>query len=199
VANIFGKRRWLTFVAWTVAVGSVGVVAYKSLRWKKFAVVAPGAVYRSGQLAGWQLESALKTYGLKTVVCLNPDRADAERALCGKHGVEFRYYPMPSDGRGRPEQFAEVLALLRDSSKLPILVHCNAGVARTGASVALFRQLEQGWDFQRAIDELASFERRGRIDPALESHIARLAVELRNRPAPAPIAGQNGKALETIR
>jgi protein tyrosine/serine phosphatase len=101
------------------------------------------------------------------VVCLNSERFEAERELCRRRGIEFHYIPMPEDGTGRAEQFAEAVDILRSANHHPVLVHCQAGVARTGAVVALYRIWEQHWTFDRAVDELASFERNGICQPAL--------------------------------
>ncbi len=79
---------------------------------------------------------------------------------------------MHSSGFGKPEDFREVVRLMADSVSQPVLVHCRAGVARTGASVALYRMSVDGWDIERAINELKTFEKWGRCEPALQAMIA---------------------------
>lgn len=71
----------------------------------------------------------------------------------------------------------EVVRTLNDPASQPVLVHCRAGVARTGASVALYRMSVQGWTFDQAISELKSFERKGRCEPPLQRMITKIYEE----------------------
>jgi protein tyrosine/serine phosphatase len=169
----------LVVAAATLGVATAGGVwTYKSLRWKNFAEVPSTHIYRSGQLSERQLEAAIERYNLRRVVCLNPDFADRERALCERKGVEFHLFAMPSDGRGAMEQFTAVYRLLNEQETKPILVHCNAGVARTGVAVALYRILHDGWTTEKALDELRSFERRGQMTLELQKHVRQMALQV---------------------
>jgi protein tyrosine/serine phosphatase len=170
-----------TLVVTAVALGVLsagGVLTYKTVRWKNFAEVSEGRVYRSGQLAGWQLERAIKKYGLRRVVALNKEKVDEEREICNRLGVEYYHFPMPSDGRGAPEQFTAVYRMLNETDSKPLLVHCNAGVARTGVAVALYRILYEGWSTEKALDELRGFERRGFMTVELQHHVRQMAVQV---------------------
>lgn len=157
-----------------VGVGLIGRSFYKHYRWKRFAVVEPGCVYRSGQMTDRHFKEAIDKLDLKTVICLNPDFVDREREVCEARKVDFLYYPMPSDGLGQPEQFTQILDVITDPSRQPVLVHCSAGVARTGASIAMYRMLVQRWSFDDAITELRSFERHGRCEEPLQRHISEM-------------------------
>ena len=175
-------RRILSWRSMLVLFLAVGVIlgaraTYKHYRWKRFAIVEPGRIYRSGQLANWQLEKAIASLGLKTVICLNDQQAEQERKLCAAKGVDFHYISMPSSGLGQPEQFGQVLRLLLDRARQPVLVHCHAGVARTGASIALYRMYYCGWSTQQAIEELRSFERHGRCEESLRQHVAHVFTD----------------------
>lgn len=155
----------------------LGVAVFHELHWKQFAVVVPGKVYRSGLLKSHQLESAMETLHLKTVICLDAKEADREQALCEEHGVRLLSFDMHSSGEGSPEEYAAVVWTLNDPASQPVLVHCRAGVARTGASVALYRMSIQGWTFDQAISELKSFERKGRCEPDLQRMITKIYEE----------------------
>jgi protein tyrosine/serine phosphatase len=175
-----------SFKAVVVAVAAFGVATaggvwtYKNVRWKNFAEVSSSHIYRSGQLSEHQLESAIDRYSLRRVVCLNSEFADRERAICERKGVEFHHFPMPSDGRGAMEQFTAIYRLLQEQESKPVLVHCNAGVARTGVAVALYRIIHDGWTTDKAIEELKSFERRGRMTIELQQHVRQMAVQVRD-------------------
>ncbi|QDU62667.1 Tyrosine phosphatase family protein [Planctomycetes bacterium Pan216] len=161
----------VSVVALSVGSGLVGQRLYKHYRWKRFDVVMPGKIYRSGQLEQWKLRRAIDKYDLKRVICLNPDHAEEERQLCQERGIEFHYFPMPSDGVGEPASFVSVLELLTEAEEAPVLVHCRAGVARTGACIALYRMVAHGWTADRAISELRTYERKGRCEQHLQNHI----------------------------
>ena len=175
------NRRTAAVVCAALACVMAAALVVRERRWKRFATVAPGKVYRSGQLRTTQLASAIRELKLSTVICLNPENVAAERALCEKQGVGFFQFPMPADGHGEAEQFAEVVKLLRDPHRQPALVHCFSGVARTGASVALYRMMEDGWEQEKAIAELASFERRGTCLPELREHVHQVAGRIAER------------------
>ena len=115
--------------------------------WDHWDVVKPGILYRSGQLSPDQLASAVKRYGLRTVVNFQVPsaRVKAERELARKLGVDFMNLPMPGDGFGQEAQFREVLKACDDPSRRPVLVHCARGTCRTGAAVALYRYERDGW------------------------------------------------------
>lgn len=153
----------------------LGRALYHELRWKRFAAVVPGELYRAGQLTPGQLGRAIQRYRLRTVVSLTNLGAERERQICAEQGAKFISIPMPASGLGTEEQFAQFLRLAQEPANRPLLVHCQAGVARTGAAIALFRVREEGWPVERALAELRSFERRGRIDPALSDWVMKLA------------------------
>ena len=176
----FSTKGLIIAVATLGVATSVGVLTYKNVRWKNFAEVSSSHIYRSGQLSERQLETAIDRYGLRRIVCLNPGHAEQERALCERKGIEFHYFPMPSDGRGAMEQFTAVYRLLQDQDVKPVLVHCNAGVARTGVAVALYRIIHDGWSTDKALDELRSFERRGQMTIELQQHVRQMAVQVRD-------------------
>jgi len=175
MTNRLSTKAMVVTVAVVLVVGA-SVGSYKLLRWKNFAEVDTGKIYRSGQLSERQLESAVTKYGIRKVVCLNSDAADRERALCERLGVDFHFFPMPSDGRGALEQFAAVYRLMNEGA--PLLVHCSAGVARTGVACALYRIHHDGWSTDKALEELRSFERRGRMTVELQQHVRQMAVQV---------------------
>lgn len=167
--------RRVLLVGLCAAVVGAGVGAHRHFRWKRFAAVVPAQIYRSGLLTEHQLESAIEKLALKTVICLAPNVADRERAVCQRKGVQFRSFDMHSSGQGRPEDYAAVVGILSDPEAQPVLVHCEAGVARTGAAVALYRMSQEGWSFDEAIAELKSFEHRGRCSPRLQDLIQQVS------------------------
>jgi protein tyrosine phosphatase (PTP) superfamily phosphohydrolase (DUF442 family) len=117
-----------------------------------------GILYRSGQLSSEQLRRAAQRYGIKTVVNLQMpgEELDEERELTKRLGVDFVNLPMPGDGFGEEWQFREILKIIDDPERRPVLVHCARGTCRTGAAVAMYRFERDGW----TIDDVAVEMRR---------------------------------------
>lgn len=126
------------------------------LVWDHFDVVKGGILYRSGQLEPEQLAQVVRTHGLRTVVSFQVagEGVENEHRLAKELGVNFVNLPMPGDGAGREEQFREVLKLLDDPARRPILVHCARGTCRTGAAVGLYRLERDGWTIEDVAGEM---------------------------------------------
>lgn len=146
------------------------------LVWDHFDTAAPGILYRSGQLQNDQLEEAITSLGLKTVVNFQlPGRpVERERELCQRLGIDFLNLPMPGDGSGREEQFREVLAACDDPERRPVLVHCARGTCRTGAAVALYRFERNGWTVE---DVAAEMRRQAYRDGWLPGYVFAMVKE----------------------
>ena len=160
------KRKWVWGLALFIgATSGLGAVAYhKLLRWKRFEVVEPGVLYRSGILKDWQLEAAIDRYHFKTVFSFTHTNNSAERAVCQQAGVRRYYCYLHGNGVGPDDPYLRFLEVVQDPSQQPILVHCSAGVQRTGGAVALYRILFNDWSFDRAIDEMIEKGNKGKQD-----------------------------------
>jgi hypothetical protein len=169
--------------AWTrgaLALALVGVVVglpvgfyrYAYTRSKRLRDVAPGRVYRSGQMTADGFADAVERFHIRTVLNLQDEFPDPdvhehcfgsdtikERELCAKLGV--RYVWLPPDliprklvPRQRPRAIDRFLALMDDPDSYPVLIHCKAGLHRTGVMVAVYRMEYEGWSPRRALQEL---------------------------------------------
>lgn len=136
-----------------IAVGG-GIAYHKLLEWKRFDVVDSGVLYRSGLLKDWQLRRAIKKYKIKTVFSLTFTNNEGEAAVCKEAGVKRYFQYLPGDGVGTDDPYLRFLEVAQDPSNHPILVHCSAGVQRTGGAVALYRIFYQQWRFEDAIKEM---------------------------------------------
>lgn len=172
---------------------------------KRFHVVEPGRIYRSGQIDRSLIEPMLKQYGIGMVIDLdnyNPDSEDEihELEVVERLGLD-RVAASTLDGRGVGDVHEYATALEAMAAAVaqgtPVLVHCGAGTERTGAAIAWYRMLLQGWDGRRAYGEMMSFRRpKDRPDPLLRyvnEHTAELARLLLERgviervPDPLPV------------
>lgn len=146
------------------------------LVWDHFDIVKPGLLYRSGQLEPDQLSAAIRRYGIRTVVNFQVAGlgVENERALVKRHGIDFMNLPMPGDGSGQEAQFREVLRVIEDSERTPVLVHCARGTCRTGAAVGLYRLEEDGWTVE---DVAAEMRRQAYRDGWLPGYVYAMVKE----------------------
>jgi protein tyrosine/serine phosphatase len=165
-------RRLLKFLPGLLVALSLVLVpyAYSRVREKNlrnFRVVHDGVLYRSAQLSPSGLERVIHDYGIRTVVNFrdveegkNPEPPDPwEEQLCAKLGINYHRMPLRvwSEDHGAipaEENVKKFLEIMADPNNRPVLVHCFAGIHRTGSYCAIYRMEYQGWSNAEAIDEL---------------------------------------------
>jgi tyrosine-protein phosphatase SIW14 len=149
----------------TVVALIVGPVIYAFHEEKQtlnFRVVREGVLYRSAQMTLPGLKRAVHDYGIRTVVSLrDEDRPDdlAEEAYCRKEEINFYRLPPrhwdttdgPAEVEGNVARFRDIIS---DADNYPILVHCFAGIHRTGAYVAIYHMERDRWSNEEAIADL---------------------------------------------
>ncbi|HZT79415.1 MAG TPA: dual specificity protein phosphatase family protein [Gemmataceae bacterium] len=168
------------FIPWLLAAGIVGLIAvlpivhYRAAyaEGKRLREVTPGLVYRSGQMTADGFADAVRRYGIRTVINLQDEYPDPdvqlaflsrqtvkESDLCAGLGV--RYVFLPPDlisrrrvPRERPEAIDRFLAIMDDPDAYPVLIHCKAGLHRTGCLVAVYRMEYEGWTPAEALHEM---------------------------------------------
>ncbi|CAN5267738.1 dual specificity protein phosphatase family protein [soil metagenome] len=166
--------RWGGGITLAVLIFAIPFFHYRATfeRTKRLREVTPGILYRSGQMTVQGYEDAVDRLKIRTIVNLRDDVPDPdvrqgyldsrtvkESELCSRLGVNWVFIPPDLIPKGqipaaRPAAIDKFLALLDDSSNYPILVHCNAGLNRTGVIVAVYRMEHDGWTPMQAWDEL---------------------------------------------
>jgi hypothetical protein len=119
------------------------------------AEVAPG-IYRGGQPTAEGI-AWLKSIGVRTVLNLRHYHGASEKQMVESVGLHYERIAMTSLDEPKPEQVARFLALVRDPALRPIYVHCEHGVDRTGAMMAVYRMEDEGWSNADAYTEMESF------------------------------------------
>jgi protein tyrosine/serine phosphatase len=155
-------------------VGVAPVALYRSTYTfnKRLREVAPGRVYRSGQMTAEGFADAVARFKIRTIVNLQDDFPDPdveedfwsgrtvkESEMCRRLGVRFVLIKpdlisrkaVPSE---RPAAIDEMLALMDEQGSYPVLIHCKAGLHRTGVMAAVYRMEYQGWTPAEAYREL---------------------------------------------
>src|SRR5262249_61151456 len=82
-----------------------------------------------------------------------------ETAVCRDLGVRYVHLEPDlcgnrTDPRARPRVIDDFLAVMDDPANRPVLLHCKAGLHRTGLLVAVYRMEYEGWSQQAAVREL---------------------------------------------
>ncbi|HPF99044.1 MAG TPA: tyrosine-protein phosphatase [Kiritimatiellia bacterium] len=159
------RPRWQRLILYVVAAALV-IVGAKYLRkyvvLDNFGEVETGKIYRSGQLQPYQMEKLIRTLGIKTVINTRepnarPDIVRREQEVCDRNGVRMVWLPMPGDGMGTYQQYDEAIAILSEQTNLPVIVHCARGSYRTGAIIASYRVLVEGWSEEDAVREMYQY------------------------------------------
>jgi tyrosine-protein phosphatase SIW14 len=131
-------------------------------------------VYRSEQPDSEDFDSII-SIGIGEILSLREHHSDNDEAETHKvtlHRIEV------NTGKMNEEQLKEALKIIIDR-KSPILVHCWHGSDRTGAVIASYRVVVEGWSKEKAIDELqnGSFGYHATIYPNIVKLIESLDVE----------------------
>jgi protein tyrosine/serine phosphatase len=105
-------------------------------------------IYRSGQPSAEGFRS-LEALGVKTVLNLRDLHHDRLRgtALRGVRIKMRAWNPERAD-------IVRALKILSDKDNGPFLVHCRHGADRTGLIMAMYRMAVQGWEREKAIEEM---------------------------------------------
>lgn len=164
---------------------------------KRFGVVEPGLIYRSGQISKWLIEDTLKRHEIAVVIDLNGiEVGDAHQPVevetAERLGLEHHRLPLSGNGTGDIRQYAEAIRLIHESANAgrPVLVHCYAGAQRTGGVVACYRMLVQKKPPSEAYAELMRYGWDPDEDHALRDYVNANMVEL------AGLLAENGVIAE---
>lgn len=141
---------------------------------KRLREVTTGRLYRSGQMTASGFRDAIREHGIKCIVNLqNEDEGgrdlvrswiDAshlpEAELCKELGVRYiqlapDLVPRSVPPGTRPAVIEEMLSAYDDPQNFPMLIHCKAGLHRTGILAAIYRMEYEGWTPDQAYRELA--------------------------------------------
>jgi tyrosine-protein phosphatase SIW14 len=163
-------------IRWLVAAALAGIIIVAPIVYfrcvydthKRLRVVEPGRVYRSGQMTAEGFTDAVQRYGLRTIINVQDEYPDPDIArsfwskqtikeseLCRQLGVRYVHVmptllPRHLIPQQRPPAIDHLLSLLDDESNYPLLIHCHAGLHRTGLLTAIYRMEYQGWTQDQA-------------------------------------------------
>ncbi len=145
---------------------------------KRWGVVVPGKIYRSGQLTPRVLDRQVRKHGITTIIDLqlndiHDPNQQAEIRYAAEHHLKHVRFPLGGDGTGELTSYAGAVSLLIECERRnePVLVHCAAGTQRTGGVVACYRLLVENADPREVIAELKAYEWKPQGDAVLLGYL----------------------------
>ena len=150
---------------------------------KRFGVVTPGTIYRSGKLTPATMGAVVRDHEIKTIVDLgawvhDPRGERLEAQTAQTLGVERHVFDLLGDSTGDPNDYVEALRLMTDPASQPVLVHCGAGTERTGVVVYLYRTIVEGVDKDEALAEARRAGHDPRRNPRLKQTLERWEAQI---------------------
>jgi len=113
--------------------------------------------YRGAQPKGDEYEQ-LAAKGIKTIVDLRDDPKDYATVLAARAGLKYINFPMSDRSYPAADTAAKFLAIVNNRDNWPVFVHCAGGRHRTGAMTAVYRMTMEGWDVNRAYEEMKDYD-----------------------------------------
>lgn len=156
------RRGW-----WLLALGALAVLGGALLWWQDrhypwyhFRTIVPGALYRAGQPSADDVATAVRDYGVRTIVNLRAERGpwlEEERRAAEAAGARFVDLPIAEGSPPSAAQAEALLSLYDDPARRPLLFHCQYGSIRSAGVEALFRIEALGEDNATALDRTRTF------------------------------------------
>lgn len=100
----------------------------------------------------------LAAMGVKTVIDLQRNGRDDERAMVEAQGMKFYRIGMSDKIQPAAQQVEEFLKIVNDPANQPVFVHCAGGRHRTGAMSAIYRMTKDGWTADQAYQEMKHYD-----------------------------------------
>ncbi len=152
---------------------------------KRWGVVEPGLIYRSGRLPLARAQATLANHQIRVLIDLTESKPDnrfqpSERAAAKALGIEYHNFPLSGDGTGDIVNYAQAIAVMQQARRegKPVLVHCAAGAQRTGGVVAAYRILVERKSPDEARAELRHYGWKPGKDQVLLDYLNRNMAKL---------------------
>jgi tyrosine-protein phosphatase SIW14 len=167
-------------IRWSLVAALVGILLvipavyfrYVYDTYKRLRIVHPGRFYRSGQMTADGFADAVDRYHIRTIINVQDEFPDPdletsfwnhatvkESKLCEQLGVRYVHLKPTLISRRlipeyRPPAIDQLLTVLDDEANYPVLIHCHAGLHRTGVLTAVYRMEYEGWSVAQAYREM---------------------------------------------
>ncbi|HWG43403.1 MAG TPA: dual specificity protein phosphatase family protein [Gemmataceae bacterium] len=167
-------------IRWSLVAALVGIIIVAPAVYfrcvydthKRLRIVHPGRFYRSGQMTADGFADAVDRYHIRTIINVQDEFPDPdletsfwsgstvkESQLCRQLGVRYVHLAPTLISRRlipayRPRAIDQLLTVLDDEANYPVLLHCHAGLHRTGILTAVYRMEYDGWSAAEAYREM---------------------------------------------
>jgi len=194
-------HKWLFIAVPAIVIGLAVWVWFGFIRYhfvpKRFGVVVPGHIYRSGQISAPLVKKILTKYNIRVIIDLtsadpnDPDKR-AEKQAAAELNINVLRFTMSGNGTGDINDYANAVIAIANAEKqnLPVLVHCTAGAMRTGGVIAVYRLLAQKIDPNIVEDEIEKYGCAIDDKPVLRSFVNDNMAELATRLKQAGVIDQ---------
>lgn len=171
--------KWIMGIVLAGAIIGIPLLRYRMIYFneKRFREVTPGKFYRCGQMSESGFRKQLRDHQIKMVVNLQDENPDPmlstgywdkphinEKQVCEEEGVKYVFLTFygskgllprnQASKENRPSVIDDFLKLCDDPNNFPMLIHCMAGLHRTGALTAIYRMEYEDWTLAEAVREL---------------------------------------------
>jgi len=125
---------------------------------KNFGSPAQG-IYRGAQ-PNEEGFKALKDLGVKTIINFRLEQKKIEKERSIVESLNMKFVSIPWDGRSRPQRtdVDQFIEILKDPKNTPVFFHCRRGAERTGVMWASYRVAVDGWDPEKAHEEMKTYK-----------------------------------------
>lgn len=139
------RGAWVLLAIFALAVCGGAYWYDRNWPWHHFRTVVAGQFYRAGQPTAADVQTAVRDYGVRTIVNLRHDDewqapwyAEEVRATAEAGAVHVDV-PLACSRPPSPMQVEQLLAIFADPARLPVLIHCEFGSVRSAAVEGLYR------------------------------------------------------------
>jgi tyrosine-protein phosphatase SIW14 len=171
---------------------------------KRLRTVREGKFYRSGQLTEAGFREAVRDLGIRTIINVQDELPDPkvwlghldrrtipESALCDQLGVRYVWLapdvlPPHEVEDHHPVVIDQFLEVLDDPAAYPVLLHCKAGLHRTGVLTAVYRMEYEGWSRRAAFRELRAHGFGDWVSTTANPYVDQYVFRYRPRASAAP-------------
>lgn len=144
-----------------IAVAPVAAQTAQNLKFREVKIKNFGQMderfFRGAQPKAEDYKS-LAALGINTIIDLQDDPTSYEKTAAVAAGMRYVNIPMSSTSPPREDQVEQFLKLATDPATGRFFVHCAGGRHRTGVMGAVYRMSHDGWDFDRAYNEMKDYD-----------------------------------------
>jgi len=114
-------------------------------------------IYRGGQPKGDDYRQ-LVAIGVKTIVDLRGDNENWAKSSAEAAGLRYINLPLAPKHYPQANAAEQFLNIVNDPKNGVVFVHCAGGKHRTGVMIAAYRMSVDGWDIDRAYQEMKDYD-----------------------------------------